>query len=353
MKKDNKIIILIFLLALFARLLFITKVPSTLSMDEANIGYNAYSILKTGRDEWGNSLPLAFKSVGDYKPPVNIYLTSLSIAIFGLNEFAIRFPVALIGALTSVAFTYLLKEMKFTRRAYFFSGFWLAILPWHIHFSRAGYEAITALFFLILGTWAFLKSINSKSHKLFNLSIIFFSLAVWSYHAQRVFVPLLFLFLIYIFRKKFKYLFNSKNKLVLIIFIAAVFIIPFLYLSFATPAVRTRAMATSVFRDPALTRNLNQGDNDIYLIFRHISGKYLNYFNLRYIFWSGLYTPLSGLMSMGLLYMIDLPIFVLGVIAFAKQKKSLYKYLIAFWFFLGPLPASLTMNEQHSLRALT
>ena len=105
------VIVLIFLLAFFLRTWNLSKYPVSLSMDEAAIGYNAYSILKTGHDEYKEFLPLTFRSAGDYKPPVDFYLTVPSIFLFGLTEFSIRLPVALVGSLTAVAFIYLLINL--------------------------------------------------------------------------------------------------------------------------------------------------------------------------------------------------------------------------------------------------
>ncbi|GAI80456.1 unnamed protein product, partial [marine sediment metagenome] len=89
LKKRAKLILvfLIFFFSLFLRLFKLGDFPLSLNRDEAAIGYNAYSILKTGRDEWGEKLPLSFKSFGDYKMPLYIYFTVPFIKIFGLNEF--------------------------------------------------------------------------------------------------------------------------------------------------------------------------------------------------------------------------------------------------------------------------
>src|SRR3989338_286967 len=97
--KPKLIIILILLLAAFLRFYKIDQVPPSLSWDEVSIGYNAYSILKTGKDEWGEAYPLAFKSFGEYKYPIHIYASVASIYFFGLNEFALRFPSALFGVI--------------------------------------------------------------------------------------------------------------------------------------------------------------------------------------------------------------------------------------------------------------
>lgn len=83
---------LIVLLASLLRFYHFTSNPPGLNTDETAIGYNAYSILKTGKDEYSQKFPLAFRSFDDYKPPLYIYLTVPSVAIFGLNEFAVRFP---------------------------------------------------------------------------------------------------------------------------------------------------------------------------------------------------------------------------------------------------------------------
>ena len=95
------LIILIFtLLGGVLRFYSFTNNPPGLNIDEVSVGYNAYSILKTGRDEHGQFLTLAFKSVGDYKPPMSIYLTIPSIALFGLNEFGVRFPAAFLSTIS-------------------------------------------------------------------------------------------------------------------------------------------------------------------------------------------------------------------------------------------------------------
>ena len=111
MKNINKIILLfIILLALFLSVYKLSKVPPSLYWDEASLGYNAYSILLTARDEYGKFLPLTnFAAFGDYKPPGYIYAAVPSIAIFGLNEFSVRFPSAFFGVLT-VILVYLISR---------------------------------------------------------------------------------------------------------------------------------------------------------------------------------------------------------------------------------------------------
>lgn len=357
------LVFVVFLLALSIRLYQIEKYPVSLSMDEAAIGYNAYSILKTGKDEFRETFPLAFRSAGDYKPPVNIYLTVPAIYLFGVREFAVRLPVALIGSLTAVVLILFLRSSGLSKSGSLFGGFWLSVLPWHIHFSRGSFEAVTALFFLLLGAWLFILWTKGKKALVLVGSVVSFSLSVWAYHAERLFAPLLSLFLFFLFKdrldlKKIK----IKKQFLIAGVVLAIFAIPFLKLTFFTEAISQRAASTSILREASLVRALHQGsyanlgerifDNDIYLVFIHWLGKHLNYFDLRFWFWKGLaFTP-PGYPDLGLLYAVDLPLFFLGVYALIRSKNEKLKKLAFFWFLVGPLPASLTMNEQHPLRAL-
>lgn len=145
-KYQTVILFLIIIFAGFLRFYQLGSVPPSLNWDEASSGYNAYAILKTGKDEYGNFLPIEFRSFEDYKPPVYIYLTVPSVALFGLTEFAVRFPAALFGTLSILVFYLLLLELltSFERNQRnliaLIGAFCLTVSPWHIQFSRAAYE---------------------------------------------------------------------------------------------------------------------------------------------------------------------------------------------------------------------
>src|SRR3989344_8228068 len=109
-------LIAIILVASVLRLYKLGSIPPSLYWDEASLGYNAYSILISARDEHGKFLPLInFAAFGDYKPPGYIYATVPVVAIFGLSDFAIRFPSAFFGILT-VLLTYFLTKKLFVEK---------------------------------------------------------------------------------------------------------------------------------------------------------------------------------------------------------------------------------------------
>src|SRR4030043_1082025 len=164
MKIEKIILLAIVFLAFTIRFYKLQEVPPALNLDEVAIGYNAYSILKTGRDEYGLRFPVFFRPHDDYKPPLYIYLAVPSIAIFGLNEIGVRFPSMLFGTLSVFMIYFLVVEVasehhsnKMKRTIGLISALLLAISPWHIQYSRAAFETNTAVFLCLMGATAFLK----------------------------------------------------------------------------------------------------------------------------------------------------------------------------------------------------
>jgi len=111
---------LLFLILILAGILRFTNLaglPPSLEWDEVATGYDANSILKTGKDQYGNFLPLTFRSLDDYKPPLYTYLTAISIWIWGWNDFAVRFTGAFLGTL-AVLTTYGMMYMLFNKKSF-------------------------------------------------------------------------------------------------------------------------------------------------------------------------------------------------------------------------------------------
>ena len=125
--------------------------------DEAALGYNAYSILKTGKDEYGIFMPLILKSFGDYKPALYAYAAVLPVGLFGLNEFSVKLPSAVSGV-AIIGLVYLLVSELFDQKNKtigVFAALITAINPWLIHFSRGAWEANMNLMLTLLGILTF------------------------------------------------------------------------------------------------------------------------------------------------------------------------------------------------------
>ena len=161
--KITKIVLFAVLaLAFFLRVYKVNSIPPSLNWDETSIAYNAYSILKSGRDEWGRLLPLNFKSYGEYKLPAQIYASIPGIAVFGLNELGVRITPVIYGTLTVLLLFFLAKEISKSYRVGILSAFLLAISPWHIQLTRASFESSFSVFWVVLGVWLFIKGFRDR-----------------------------------------------------------------------------------------------------------------------------------------------------------------------------------------------
>lgn len=361
----NAVLICLFLIVLlggFLRFWKLASFPISLSIDEVSIGYDSYSILKTGKDQWGESFPLAFRSVGDYKPPVLEYLMIPAIAVFGLNEFGTRFTVALLGTLTIIFAFLLIKQISKNDLIALLGSFSLSISPWHLQVSRMTHESVVALFFVVIGVWLFLKSVHEKKN-LFWLSVIFFCFSLYTYHSSRLFTPVIVLGLTVIY---FKNILKEKKGIFLGIVLGIILVIPFVYIML-TPLGKTRAQSVFISKDVEINSQLNLNnsgetalnkilDNNFLTLFNFWAKRYLNYFDFSYIFFEGINLSLTKLPDVGLMYLIELPFLLIGLWQILVKKKILDRQeylLVLFWILVGPLAASLANNDQHASRNLT
>jgi len=177
-------LLLILGLALVVRLYKIDVIPPHLTSDEAALGYNAYSVLKTGRDEYGSLFPIIFKSFGDYKPGLYVYFTVPTVGIFGLNEFSVRLVSVLAGVLAVFVLYEIVKRLTQNSNLALIASFVLSLNPWHIFFSRGAWEVNLSLTLTLLGILFFLFSL--KKEKWLLVSAIFFGSTFVCYQGAKL-----------------------------------------------------------------------------------------------------------------------------------------------------------------------
>lgn len=350
----NGLLVLIIVLAAAVRLVKLSTIPIGFNDDEAAFGYNAYSILKYGFDEWGRTLPFpTFESFGDWKLVFYLYLTVVSQFIFGVSEFATRFPSALFGVLT-VAATYFLTKQLFDKRVAQVSALLLAISPWHIIASRNAFESDLLSFFIATGTFFFLKA--TKEKKFLYASTIFFSLCFYVYRSSWLFVPIFLVVIFYLFRANFM---KSKALIFKNATIAIIILVPLL------PTVLTfkgqsrfmqESFLTGVSR-VGITNEVNERrgicqDNLRSFICSIAYNKYIfftksyvaNYLkNLSYetFFENSSPTGFQSFAKRSAFYLFELPLVAAGIIFLFKTKSPATKILIP-WILLAPIGAAIT-----------
>jgi len=349
--KTHKIFFIL-ILAIVLRFLFIGTMPA-LNPDEAALGYNAYSLLKTGKDEHGSSWPIHFKSFGDYKPGGYVYLALPFIKILGLTPLATRLPNLILSILTIYYFYLLINQLSKNDNLAALSALILTISPWYLHFSRGAWEAGAALAFTVIGTYCFFK--NQKY-----LFILFFSLSLYTYHSARLITPLLAIFLIIL---NYKIEIRNWKKWLLPIVFGIIICLPVLF-SFLHQGGASRLNGVGLAADKGpLNRAeelLNQHGNT--KIFNRIihnkrvlyllswGQKYASHFNPNFLFINGDEVPRSKVPEMGLLYLIELPLLIYGF--YQSKKRNQLNLLMFSWLLIAPIASSLTFQAPSALRSL-
>jgi|WetSurMetagenome_2_1015567.scaffolds.fasta_scaffold02579_3 4-amino-4-deoxy-L-arabinose transferase-like glycosyltransferase len=354
MKLYKYVLILIFLLAGVLRFYNISNNPPGLYIDEVSIGNNAYSILKTGKDEYGQSFPLFFRSFGDYKMPAYIYSVAFSMSIFGKNELAVRFPSALAGTLTIIVLYFLLKELlqlhidvlfrKKFKYLPILSALLIAISPWHIQFSRAGFEANVALFIFLLACLSIVSYLKKRETRYLVIGYILLVCTIYTYHTFRIASPLVMGILgVAIFWKMSK----ERVKLILLGAVCLLLMFPVLQFSLTQNGVERFSQTSAFVEYPAKTLF-----NKILIYPAVFIKNYFSYFSLEYLFNSGDGIGRHQMSGSGILFLWQLPFIIAGLYCLLREKRSYLRYFILGILVLSPLPASIARPSPHTLRNL-
>lgn len=354
MKKFSAVVLVLILLMSFAlRLYKVFDNPPGLYIDEAAIGYNGYQILTTGKDEYGKTFPLFFESFGDYKPPIYVYATSISMLIFGKNEFAIRFPSVFFGSLTIfLTFLFVKKLIELDKTKYnidkekiaLLAAFLLSISPWHIHFSRGGFETNLGLFIFMLAFVLFLYFFENKKILFASFSFILFALTPYAYHSYRIITPImvgiLAIFYFFISHKDWKKILVPSIAFLLLVF--PIFIFTF------SPQGAARFSATSAF-----TGIQAQSLVEKFIFYPStIIKNYLSYFSVYFLFDTGDGIGRHQIPNLGLFFKWQLPFLLIGLYSLLKMKNSYVLFFTLSLLLIAPIPASLVVPSPHSLRSL-
>jgi len=356
------LLILIGILSFFLRVYKVTQYPAGLNADEAAIGYNTYSLLITGKDEFGHTWPINFQSFNDFKPGLYFYLVLPFVKIFGLSELAVRLPSVILGTITVILLYLLILELFKSKNFALIGSFLLAISPWHLHFSRGGWESNAAVFFLVLGVYLFFISL--KKPKFYIFCALSFLFSMYTYHSARIIAPLLIVGLAIFYWKE---IFKKKNtKFLIITFVfSAIFLIP-LVASFLGGAGTSRFSGVGIFADqgPMWRANQLRGQHqNLFGIFPKLLhnqyfeygvlffGNLIKHYSGNFLFISGDEIQRNRVPEMGQMYLVEIPLLFIGLYFLIRKRPGGWKFLL-YWLAVAPIASSLTFQSPHAIRAL-
>lgn len=369
MKKYSYLVIVL-LLASFLRFYRLESVPVSLFGDEMDVGYQAYSILKTGNDYYGNPIPLHFHSLAEWRTPLYLYSAVPTVALFGISPLGVRLPAAIFGVLSILAFYFLLKTIRESHlklessKLEVVGAFLLAISPWHIQYSRAAFEVTELLFFLILGIYFFLK--GTRDGKYLWLSTFCLALTPWIYSTAKMFVPFLLVFLTISFRRE---LIKVSKKHLLLALVALLVVGLPIAASTVFGGGSQRFGYISVFTDPTTEHEIgvardvdNWGNSAASRAFHNkfmvwaetIGNNLLQSYSTDFLFIRGDINLRHSIEGVGMFYKVEIVTLLLGVIyVFGTKFDKRIKYLLAFWLIAGIVPSAITREGgSHATRLI-
>jgi len=370
MKKEFLFLLFLIFLASIFRFWGLDRVPPGLFGDEVDVGYHAYSLLKTGKDYLGQPWPVYLHSLAEWRAPLFIYSVIPSVAVFGLNEWGVRVPAAFWGVLDVVVVFFLVKELFAETKLAFLTGLFLAISPWHLQYSRAAFEVTLLLFLFLAGALFFIKGL--KKPIFFIFSAIFFALAPYTYSTGSLFLFLIAIALVFIYRREI-FKIGLSNKFVLFsLLLFFVMLFPICRKILSGEAV-ARFNYLSVFQDQKLIEQINLArveslsdskqinqvswieklnHNRPLIWLKTIGNNYLEAFSTEFLFVKGDPNQRQSVGIMGEMYWVDL-IFLIAGFWYLLKRKDQAGFLVLIWLFLAPIASSLTRDGgNHATRLI-
>lgn len=352
-------IITILILAFLLRVWNIDTNPPGVHADEADSGYNAYSILKTGKDFYGNFLPLQITGFAkNYRTPLSTYLTVPSVALFGMTPFSIRLPAVLLGTVF-VGLMYLLTKKLFGNdNVSLIAALLTAFNPWSIHISRAYADHILALDLGVLGIILLMGRLSIVSAITAGTTL---GLSLFSYHAPKLFLPL-FLPTYFLFFKN--EIWNQRRYFVLFAVTFSVFFLFMLKLSFFNSGAsefhnvsifNTRLASDIVNKERRVTEAplfVSSFFHNKPLFFaKELARNYGRFFSINYLYLDGEPNLTAWIGDRGLFYLIELPFLLVGIYFAFRRKTKIALFLVVFAL-IGALPGVITKDQMYTYRGI-
>ena len=320
------------------RFIALDKFPIGLNCDEASLSYDAYSILETLSDRNGTFLPVYLLAWGSGQSALLTYISIPFIAVFGLNIWATRLPMAIISSISLVVFYKIMKRVllsietnrlnddnvaykntdelrqyKYRQIVLLFAVLFFALNPWHIMKSRWALDCNLFPDFVLFGAYFLIKFFDSNGvGKTKDLVLAFIMLSISAYSYSSAYLGLaVFCILIYVYGIKTKKI--SIKQILLTIFVTLFITWPLILFViinfFDLNEIRLVFMTIPKLRVNRMAEESIFGSGNVLIslltnIFRTIK---LYIFQYDKIYW-------NGIRGIGMYYLFSFPMFIIGVI---------------------------------------
>ncbi len=249
-KVEYAVFVLIVLLAIFYRVYMITETPTGCYRDEGQNGNEAINIMN-GVEMDGTKLPVYIER-WTQNAAMFMYFIAAMFKMFGIGVLQERFVSVLLGSLSVAAIFFLLRFLTGWRMA-LAGTFILAVMRWHVNFSRIGFLGIfTVLLFIAALYFAY----RAYRHRKLSDFIMLGAVTAWSlysYIAARLIPVGLVVFFLYLIVKEKGFLKKNLKKMAAAVLAFMIVIAPLgTYIAKNFGAFMSRTSTVSIFNDGML-----------------------------------------------------------------------------------------------------
>lgn len=346
------ILLVIILGAGIVRFYQLDKIPPGLIIDEASEGYNAFSILHTGKDRYGKSFPVLFRSFGSFQAPMYTYLSVIPIYFWGNSIFSIHFISAVSGIILVITTFILLVDFEKRKKIGLsaIAASIVAISPWAVFFSRFGTEASLGVTLFVLSFLLFYLSL--KRIWFFPLAVFCMGLSTHAYYSERLISLLFIVGFLFLFRK---ILLQEKKFLILGLILFVLTQIPHLMI-LSTGAFTRRITQVDYFNDQYFQKNSGDLKNiplgKSLFIMREFSSQYLAYFSPKNLFFDPDPHDFRSIPDLSVFYSWMLIPFIFGLRSLVVNRSLQLVKMLILLIVLAPIPSSLTRDPFSTIRIL-
>ncbi len=348
----------IIIFAFILRFWQLGSAPDGFHADEAAYGYNAYSIMKTGRDEYGKQFPLILKSFYDYKGAIYAYLTIPFISVFSLNEWAVRAPSAIFGVLFVLLTYALVYRISDSYRLALLSMALAAISPVGILLSRVQSDPLVCVFFLYLGLYVLLTSFKTNNRLLTAAAIISMVVSFYTHPVARLFVvPML----VGVGVSYWPVLQKKVRVSFLTVTICMAVVVGWLLVSSAGARFTQVSIFSKMDVQLPLEEQIREdGSTGVPLLLtrmfhnklmaygQYFFDNFASYVSYDFLFRRAAQPSREGVPNSGVLLLIELPFLLMGVYTAFRRRVS-YGIRAVLWFLLVPLVLSFASDESPNI----
>jgi 4-amino-4-deoxy-L-arabinose transferase-like glycosyltransferase len=335
---DTRLIAAIVLLACFCHLFRIDALPMGFYVDESSIGYNAYLISTTGRDEHGIAWPLFFKAFGEYKNPLYIYLLAALYRVLGYSEWTTR-ALSAFCWLAGSGCLYALSRRLFPDGATrIYIALCLAFTPWLFALSRISFELIVAYPLLALHLLALHRGFDESSPRWALISGVALGLCFYAYTTFRLLAPLYGLLVLICYAA-------TRHRKAQVLFMIGATIAAAPYVVYALShfdALSGRFNSLTYLNDPTLG-----GTAKLWAFLSHYAG----YFGPSFLALFGDPNRRHHTGFGGELLVTTAVLLAVALVTTGRRWRNPLRLYLALALLLSPVAAALTRDVHHSLRA--